>query len=126
MSRRIAALALLGAALWLPQDALAQSAMCAEPTFIVAAEHLEAAPTEPPAPLRDEDLPWCTRADDPRCAPLHGESAALRLALRQPLAATTSPRPADPACGSEAREFTPCPGIAAHTGISNRIERPPR
>jgi hypothetical protein len=126
MSRRIAALAVLGAALWLPQDALAQSAMCAEPAFIVAVERVPAAQPEAPAPLRDEELPWCTGADDPRCAPLHGDSTALRLALRQPLAATMTTVPLDSARSDESAKFSACAGLVAHAGIRHRIERPPR
>jgi hypothetical protein len=127
MGRPFAALAVLGAALLLPQSALAQSAMCVEPVFSPIAVSVERSAAQPdaPAPLRDEDLPWCTGADDPRCAPLHDDSTALRLAVRQPLAAAT-----DALCASTARaaesKLTPRTGPLPHAGIRQRVERPPR
>jgi hypothetical protein len=123
MGRPITALAVLGAALSLTQSALAQSAMCVEQEFAASIER--AAAPEAPAPLRDEDLPWCTGADDPRCAPLHGDSTALRLALRQPLAAATVALRASTASAAES-QFTPRTGPVPHAGIRHRVERPPR
>jgi hypothetical protein len=124
MNPRLAALAVLGAALVLPQSAAAQSAMCAAPAL-----DLQAARTAPqaqaPSPLREEDLPWCAGAEDPRCAPLHGDSTALVMALRQPLAAATSAVP--PRCRAiDDCKFTPRMGLVPCVGISNRVERPPR
>jgi hypothetical protein len=125
MKRRFAALAVLAAALVLPHSAEAQSAMCAEPAVDLLLTARIAAPSEAPPPVRDEDLPWCASAEDPRCAPLHGDSSSIRMALRQPLAATTAPAARRPS-GSDDCTFTSDAGLAARPGISNRVERPPR
>ena len=118
----VMAVAVLGAAL-LPRIGHAQSAMCVEPAFAPAAPR--AALAEVPAPPREEDLPWCASADDPRCAPLPGDSTALRLALRQPLAAAAATLPRSTAVTGEFA-FTPRTGLVPHAGIRNRVERPPR
>jgi hypothetical protein len=135
MARSLAAFAVLGVALLLSQNALAQSAMCVEPSFgSGTAPALRggampiprtAAQPDAPAPLHEEDLPWCTGADDPRCAPLHGDSSALRLALRQPLSAATSAVPASTSSAVES-EFTPRTGLVPNAGVCHRVERPPR
>ena len=117
---------MLGAMLWMPQAVLAQSVMCVEPTFAMPTELAAAAQTDAPAPLGDDELPWCTGADDPRCAPLHGDSTALRLALRQPLAAAAGAGAERTAQGEESSEPTPHAGLLPRAGIRQRIERPPR
>jgi len=124
MKRRFAALVVLAAALVLPHSAEAQSAMCAEPALDLLTARV-APPSEAPSPVRDEDLPWCASAEDPRCAPLHGDSSSIRMALRHPLAATASPVAERPT-GSGDFTFTPDVGLIARPGISNRVERPPR
>jgi hypothetical protein len=152
MKRRFAALAVLAATLVLPRNAEAQSAMCAEPAAElltvggtalaprggatarrVALSGIAPAlrggtmsvPSEAPSPMRDEDLPWCASAEDPRCAPLHGDSTSIRIALRHPVAAGSAFAPQRPTA-SDDDEFTPDAGLAPRAGISNRVERPPR
>jgi hypothetical protein len=134
----------LGAALVLPQGVDAQNAVCSEPSIggiggiapalrggamsIELQSARSAAPLEGQLPLRDErdeDLPWCTSADDPRCAPLPGDSAAVSMALRQPLAAAAHGDAMASSPASE-EELTPHVGPSPCTGISNRVERPPR
>jgi hypothetical protein len=79
-----------------------------------------------PAPLGDEDLPWCVSADDPRCAPLHtdagrlGSETSAAFTASQPHESTTL----QPTASCETR--TPRSGLAPRSGISHRIERPPR
>lgn len=124
MKRRFAALAVLAAAMVLPQNAEAQSAMCAEPAVELLTARI-APPSEAPSPVRDEDLPWCASAEDPRCSPLHGDSSSIRMALRHPLAAAASPAPQRPTASDDCT-FTPDAGLAARPGISHRVERPPR
>jgi hypothetical protein len=82
-------------------------------------------PSEAPSPMRDEDLPWCASAEDPRCAPLHGDSTSIRIALRHPLAAASAFAPQRPSASDDGK-FTPNAGLAPRAGISNRVERPPR
>ena len=124
MGLKIAALILLGAALVLPQSAVAQSAMCAAPDFAAALERAEHEAALP-LPLRDEDLPWCATAEDPRCAPLDSHSAPVALGLRQPLAAATCDS-ATRFAASDDSTFTPRVGLLPRAGTSSRIERPPR
>jgi len=138
MKGRFAALAVLAAVLVLPHSAEAQSAisgivpalrggamaMCAEPALDLLTARV-APPSEAPSPTRDEDLPWCASAEDPRCAPLHGDSSSIHMALRHPMAATASPAARRPIEADDCT-FTPDAGLAARPGISNRVERPPR
>src|SRR5688572_31402684 len=111
MGRAIAGLVVLGAALVLPQSAQAQSAMCAEPAFVSAGAG-ERAPTESdaPSPMRDEELPWCAGAEDPRCAPLPGHSSSIQMAVRQPLAAAAA------TVSEGARDGRDCK-LTPHTGL---------
>jgi hypothetical protein len=79
-----------------------------------------------PVPLREEDLPWCVSADDPRCAPLHndagrfGSDSSVGFTAAQPHADALPPKP--PACET----WTPSSGLAPRLGVSHRVERPPR
>ena len=80
--------------------------------------------TATPAP-RDEELPWCVSADDPRCAPLHHDTAPPQVGSRLPMAALAdAPTRGDFATGHQAH--TARAGLARNPGISHRVERPPR
>jgi len=77
------------------------------------------------APPHEDELPWCVSADDPRCAPLHNDSAPPNTERRITagvFAAVTSPL----IVGESVRTFTACVGLAPHPGVHHRVERPPR
>jgi hypothetical protein len=76
-------------------------------------------------PLRDDELPWCVSADDPRCAPLHHGAEPISVASRQ-AATADADAPVRIVPNARAQVFTPDPGLAPHPGIAHRIERPPR
>ena len=99
--------------------------MCTEAAFSAALEHAEHEAALPLQP-RDEDLPWCASAEDPRCAPLDSHSAPVGLGLRQPLAVTTAEVATARRPAADDSTFTSRVGLAPRAGISNRIERPPR
>jgi hypothetical protein len=124
MGRRFAALALLAALLAATQSAAALSTMCAEPSFAAAHERQEAQALVP-APLRDEELPWCASPEDPRCAPLHGDSGSIRISMREPTAIAGDPAGIARACAG-ADSFTPSTGLHPRAGVHGRVERPPR
>jgi hypothetical protein len=124
MRRRFAALALLASLLAATQSAAAMGTMCAEPSFAAAQERQEP-PGFVPSPLRDEELPWCARPEDPRCAPLHSDSGAFRINAREPTAIAGDPAViAGARCGAES--FAPNMGLNPHAGVHSRVERPPR
>ena len=124
MARRLEALALFGALTALTQSAAALSPMCTEPSFASAQEQREAQAIVP-TPLREEDLPWCASAEDPRCAPLHGDTGSLAIGIRQATAvAADAVVPRRAPVGDE--RFTPNLGLHPHAGVASRIERPPR
>lgn len=77
-----------------------------------------------PRPLRDDELPWCSGAEDPRCAPLHTSSApsGSDCAVRG-VAAEASPSSLPP---QFEQGFTACIGLLSHAGVNHRVERPPR
>jgi len=124
MARWFAALALLGTLLVATQSAAALSTMCAEPSFASALERQEAQAFVP-SPLRDEELPWCARPEDPRCAPLHGDSGAMRIDLRHATAIAGEPEVAARA-NCEDHSFNSDMGLVPHAGVQSRVERPPR
>jgi hypothetical protein len=107
-------------------DALASARERDVAANVLALSVSAAAPHTVPAPLRDEDLPWCVSADDPRCAPLHtdagrlGSDTSAAFTASQPHEGTTLPS----AASCETR--TPRSGLAPRPGISHRVERPPR
>jgi putative hemolysin len=82
-----------------------------------------ARPTVPP--LREEDLPWCVSADDPRCAPLHHDSAPTQLVARLMVTAHAD-TPARDNLPNGSQALTPHTGLTPRPGVQERIERPPR
>jgi hypothetical protein len=85
---------------------------------------LQAAPARQALP-REDELPWCVSADDPRCAPLHHGSGPLSTERRitAGVFATVSP----PTILAESvRTVTACVGLLPHPGVHHRVERPPR
>jgi hypothetical protein len=131
MVRLLAALVVLGAALAPVSNARAFSTMCTEQSFVSFADESEAeqdVPMQPaavPAPLRDEELPWCTSAADPRCSPINGNSSPASAGLRQP-AAIHVDMPATDLVSAAEFEFTPQLGLHPSAGEGSRVERPPR
>jgi hypothetical protein len=130
MVRFLAALVVLGAALAPAPRAQALGTMCTEPAIVSLIEEIEAEeppapPSATPSPLRDEDLPWCTNADDPRCSPLNGSGSAPSVGLRQP-AAIHSVTPAPDHLSEVELEFNPQLGLYPSAGEGSRVERPPR
>jgi hypothetical protein len=85
-----------------------------------AAEHAA------PAPLREEDLPWCVSADDPRCAPLHPDAGRLGSETSAAFTASQSNASSSPPAFAACEVRTPHGGLAARPGIHHRVERPPR
>jgi hypothetical protein len=85
-----------------------------------AAEHAA------PAPLREEDLPWCVSADDPRCAPLHPDAGRLGSETSAAFTASQSNASSTPRAFAASEARTPHSGLAPRLGVSHRVERPPR
>jgi len=77
------------------------------------------------APLRDDELPWCVSADDPRCAPLHNGSGPLSTE-RHIAAGVFATEPFPAVVAETVRSFTARVGLVPHPGIHHRVERPPR
>lgn len=131
MVRLLAALVVLGAALAPISSARALSTMCTEQSIVSFVDEAEATPEAPlqpiavPSPLRDEDLPWCTSAEDPRCSPMRGNSSPASPGLRQPAAIHVGVPVASPVPATEL-EFTPQLGLHPSAGEGSRVERPPR
>ncbi|MFI5307557.1 MAG: hypothetical protein ACHQ53_09405 [Polyangiales bacterium] len=103
------------------QKPQATGAMCTDGRFVAAPSAERAA-----EPLRDEDLPWCVNAGDPRCAPLHKDAAHHAFGLRTVVAADAFAvaLPA-PRAGVE-QSRTPRASLCPRAGVSSRVERPPR
>jgi hypothetical protein len=93
--------------------------MCAMSTGLAAG-------FEPTAlPSGDEDLPWCTSADDPRCSRPHDDAVPLQVASRLAAAAhveITTPSWVD----AGEQKLTPSTGLAPRAGVPIKVERPPR
>jgi hypothetical protein len=123
---------LLAAWLCAPTDAHALDALCQEPVQPAAAPgsvvdvEVPLAPVALPlGPSSESDVPWCTSADDPRCAPLDAPHPVTQVStsgpLHTPQSATVAPpllltRPKGRVLGrSEVRP-----------GHGRRIERPPQ
>ena len=77
------------------------------------------------APPREDELPWCVSADDPRCAPLHNDSGPLSTE-RRITAGLFATAPCPLIVAESARTFTTCVGLLPHPGVHHRVERPPR
>jgi hypothetical protein len=125
MVRRIAALLVVSVVLHIAQVAAAQSAMCPETGIAVGSDRMEAAAAPEPAPPRDEELPWCLNAGDPRCAPLHGSGVPLGAGLRPALSCDTELGVEHRASAGDV-SFTACAGQPPRTREHGRVERPPR
>lgn len=78
-----------------------------------------------PAPVRDEELPWCTSSEDPRCSPLHTNTSAAASDTRSS-AATPSGAAVAPLRIGTCMKLSARLGLAPEAGISHRVERPPR
>jgi hypothetical protein len=94
-------------------------AMCAAPFGAAAPAHA-AVP-----PLHEEELPWCVSADDPRCAPLHHDSAPIQLVTRL-LVTAHADTPARASIPNGSPALTPHIGLTPRPGVQERVERPPR
>jgi hypothetical protein len=109
-----------------PRDALAREDAAQRMVELKCAACVATAGAAAPAPLRDDELPWCVSADDPRCAPLHsdparlGSDTSIAFTASQPGAQSVAPQPRRPAA------WTARSGLAPRPGVSARVERPPR
>jgi hypothetical protein len=122
---------LLAAWLSAPGGALALDALCQEPLQLTqegeATElDVQLAPSLPAsAPGSDGEVPWCTSADDPRCAPLDSRHEATHARAASPLCAARGLRIAPPLL-----LIRPSGRVLdrseARPGHGRRIERPPQ
>jgi hypothetical protein len=80
------------------------------------------------APLRDEELPWCISANDPRCAPLNtGDTGKGPFDGDARVVLSAADTGADAAqLPLRSQSFTPRAGLHPRHGVSHRVERPPR
>ncbi len=76
-------------------------------------------------PAGDDELPWCVNGSDPRCAPLHHDSAPLHVEGRPAATADANALPCLLPDGS-AQKHRPQLGLSPRSGVSERLERPPR
>jgi hypothetical protein len=109
-----------------PSDAYASAGERDVATSLIALSVNVAAEHAAPAPLGEEDLPWCVSADDPRCAPLHSDAGRLGSDTSTGFTASQAHDDAALARGPSSETRTPRSGLAPRPGISHRIERPPR
>jgi hypothetical protein len=126
--RALCVAGITAAAVLLPQHASAlraqpkpwpSIAMCAPAFGATSAAHA-AVP-----PLREEELPWCVSADDPRCAPLHHDAAPTQLVGRM-LVTAYADAPVRGELPNGSQIFTPRSGLNPQPGVQARVERPPR
>jgi hypothetical protein len=119
MLRLLPALGVVVLAVSTPLDARAQAC---EPIGDAGFE--QAAKSAPIVP-REDELPWCVSADDPRCAPLHGSPRPVDSALRRAAGMPCDVAPPTIEPNSDL-EFGTRVGLIPHDGVSQRVERPPR
>jgi hypothetical protein len=121
MSRLFPAFGLFVLAVLAAGSAQAQIGNPIEESDAEVAAHVAPARQAP----REDELPWCVSADDPRCAPLHNGSGPL--STERHLAAGVFATESSPSVSAEnVRTFTSRVGLVAHPGVQNRVERPPR
>lgn len=126
-------LAALGSGLGWTVQARANDGLCAESASVmpVAAEPEQAArpmlePLAPFEPLDERELPWCTSADDPRCAPLPAHAPASDDPSRGCAGVLAKASATQPHDHPHAVLHTACVGLSETVGTRLRLERPPR
>jgi hypothetical protein len=130
-TRALLLLAALGWSLASATQAQASGGLCAESALPAASEPEHAvpmafAPFDPFEPLDERDLPWCTSADDPRCAPLPAHAPASDDASRGCAGVLAPVSATRPHVHPHAVRHTACVGLCEAVGTRLRLERPPR
>jgi hypothetical protein len=126
MGRLLASIGVLCATFAQAPHAAALAGLCSEAAPIAMLDVEDAHADAPlPSPLRDEELPWCASADDPRCAPLDNSRAPSSVGVRKAPAIEVAALPTE-AIAEAAHDFMPHAGLAPSAGTSSRLERPPR
>jgi hypothetical protein len=132
-TRVLLLLAALGTSLGWTVQARANDGLCAESASVmpVAAEPTQPAPSSlellaPLVPFDERELPWCTSADDPRCAPLPAHAPVSDGPSRGCAGVLAPLRAAQPHDHPHAVLHTACVGLSEAAGTRLRLERPPR